>query len=224
MEAIQLHAEPRTVIGKKVKLLRHKNIVPGVIYGRHLDPVVVQFDKLELTSTLNQVGTSATLQVEVAGSPEPYLVIFRDIQHHTILRDIVHVDLQALSLTETVRVPVNIVLVGVAPAVESEAGVVMQTLQEVEIEALPTDLIPLIEVDISVLTEIGNSISVGDLEVPEGVTILSNPDVTIVQVTYEAIEEVEEELEEDLLGEPLAEGAEGVEGAEGAEGAEETED
>ena len=82
MQAIQLHAEPRTVIGKKVKLLRQEGIVPGVIYGHHLDSVVVQFDKLELTAALRQVGTSATLQVEVAGSQEPYLVIFRDIQHH----------------------------------------------------------------------------------------------------------------------------------------------
>lgn len=221
MEAIQLHAEPRTVIGKKVKLLRHKNIVPGVIYGRHMDPIAVQFGKRELTTALNRVGTSATLQVEVTGSSEPYLVIFRDVQHHVILRDVVHVDLQALSLTETVRVPVNIVMVGIAPAVEAEAGVVMQVLQEVEIEALPTALIPMIEVDISGLTEIGNSISVGDLEVPAGVTILNNPDVTIVQVTYEAIEEVEEEeVEEDLLGEPLAEGEEGEESAEETEEAE----
>jgi large subunit ribosomal protein L25 len=224
MVATQLHAEPRTVTGKKVKLLRQEDIVPGVIYGRHIDPVVVQFDKRELTTALNRVGTSATLQVEVSGSSEPYLVIFRDIQHHVIQRDVVHVDLQALSLTETVRVPVSIVLVGVAPAVETEAGVVMQVLQEIEIEALPTDLIRLIQVDISGLTEIGNSISVGDLEVPEGVTILSNPDVTIVQVTYEALEEVvEEELEEDLLGEPLVDGEEGAEGAEGAEETEEAE-
>ncbi|MCJ7552150.1 MAG: 50S ribosomal protein L25 [Anaerolineae bacterium] len=221
MEAIQLHAEPRTVIGKKVKLLRHKDIIPGIIYSRHIDPIAVQFDKRELTTALNRAGTSATLQVDVAGSAEPYLVIFRDIQHHTILRDVFHVDLQALSLTEIVRVPVNIVLIGIAPAVETDAGVVMQTLQEVEIEALPLDLIPFIEVDISILTEIGSSISVGDLEVPAGVTILSNPEVTIVQVTYEALEEVEEEeLEEDLLGEPLADGEEGAEGAEDTEEAE----
>jgi len=221
MEAIQLHAEPRTVTGKKVKLLRHNDIVPGVIYGRHIDPIAVQFGKHELTTALNQAGTSATLRVNVAGSSEPYLVIFRDVQHHVILRDVVHVDLQALSLTETVRVPLNIVLVGIAPAVETDAGVVVQTLQVVEIEALPSALIPFIEVDISILTEIGSSISVGDLDVPEGVTILSNPDVTIVQVTYEAIEEVEEEeVEEDLLGEPLVEGEEGEEGAEATEEAE----
>jgi large subunit ribosomal protein L25 len=215
MEAIQLHAEPRMLTGKKVKLLRQQDIIPGVIYGRHIDSVAVQFDKKELTAALNRAGTSSTLQVDVTDFPEPYLTIFRDVQHHTILRDVTHVDLQALSLTETVRVSVNIVIVGVSPAVETYAGVVMQTLQEVEIEALPTDLIPMIEVDISGLTEIGNSISVGDLNVPESITILNEPTVTIVQVTYEAIEEVEEEeeLEEDLLGEPLAEGEEAEEEA-----------
>lgn len=216
MEAIQLHAEPRTLTGKKVKLLRQKDIVPGVIYGRHIDPIAVQFDKRELTTALNRAGTSATVQVEVEGSSDPHLVIFRDVQHHAILRNVTHVDLQALSLTETVRVPLNIVLVGVAPVIESDAGVVTQVLQEVEIEALPTDLIPLIEVDVSGLTEIGASINVGDLEVPDGVTILSDPDVTIVQVSYQAAEEEEEVVEEDLLGEVLETGEEVAE--EGAEG------
>jgi len=203
MDATTLHAEPRTLTGKKAKLLRQQGIVPGVVYGRKMEPIVVQFDQRELTAALNRVGTSATVQVDVAGDAETYLTIFRDVQHHVTKRHIVHVDLQALSLTETVRVPVNLVVVGVAPAVEAEAGVVMQLLQEVEIEALPTDLIPMIEVDISGLTEIGMSIAVKDLQIPDGVTVINDPDVGVVQVTYQVEEEEEEEIEEIGLGEPL---------------------
>jgi len=219
MDAVQLHAEPRTLTGKKVKLLRQKGIVPGIVYGRHMEPIAVQFGLRELTAALQRAGTSATVQVDVTGDDESYLTIFRDVQHHVIKRHVVHVDLQALSLTETVRVPVNVVVVGVSPAVESEGAVVMQLLQEVEIEALPTDLIPMIEVDISGLTEIGMSISVADLQVPDGVAVLSAPDVGIVQVTYMAIEEEEEEEEEIGLGEALL-----IEGEEGEEGVEETEE
>jgi len=194
MEAIQLNAEPRTLIGKQVKLLRHQDIIPGVIYGRHMDkPIAVQFDYRELLAVLRQAGSSAAVMVQVKGESEPYLVIFRDVQHHPIRRDVRHVDLQALSLEETVRVPVSITLVGDAPAVEEGDGVLMQLMTELEIEALPTALIGTIEIDLSGLTEIGNSITVGDITPPEGVTILSPHDETIVQITHMAEEEVEEE-------------------------------
>jgi len=208
MEAIELRAEPRTLVGKQVKLLRHQNIIPGVIYGRHIDPIAVQFDHKELGKALNQAGTSAAVQVVVKGNSEPYLAIFRDIQRHPIRREVSHVDLQALSLTETVRVPVSVTLVGEAPAAEQEGGVLVQPLNELNIEALPSALIATIEVDISGLVEIGDSITVGDIVPPEGVTILNAADEAVVQVTFMAEETLEEEVEVEevevgLLGEEI---------------------
>jgi large subunit ribosomal protein L25 len=211
MEAIELRAEPRTLTGKKAKLLRRQSIVPGVIYGRHIEPIAVQFEYRELLKALNRAGTSAAVQVALTGAKEPYLAIFRDVQHNPIRRDVTHVDLQALSLTETVRVPVNVVLVGSAPAAEEAGGVVMQLLTELEIEALPTALIPVFEVDISSLTEIGDTITVGDIPVPEGIEILTQKTATIVQITFMAEEDLEPvepmamEGELGLLGEPLEE-------------------
>jgi large subunit ribosomal protein L25 len=222
MQTIELRAEPRTLTGKKAKLLRHQNIVPGVIYGRHIEPIAIQFEYRELLTALNRAGTSAALQLSLEGAEEPYLAIFRDVQHNPIRRDVTHVDLQALSLTETVRVPVNVVLTGSAPATEEAGGVVMQLLTELEIEALPTALIPVIEVDISGLEEIGDLITVGDLTVPEGVEILNAATETIVQITFMAEEDLEPEepmaLEGELVGEPLEELGEGEleEGAEEA--------
>ena len=201
MDSITLHASPRTVIGKQVKALRRQNIVPGVIYGHHIDPVVVQFDARHVTKVLNAVGTSSTVEVTVDGHEDPYLVIFRDTQIDTIRRTLTHIDLQALSLTETVRVPVSVILTGESLAVE-EGGVLVQILNELEIEALPNALIPSVEIDISILAEIGDSVSVGDLVVPEGVTILNPSEDTIVQVIYQVAEEeldVVEEEEEELL-------------------------
>ena len=184
MESTTLHASPRTVVGKKVKTLRNQNIVPGIIYGHHIEPQVVQFDGRHITKVLNQVGTSSTVEVQVEGTDEPYLAIFRDTQIDVIRRSINHVDLQALSLTETVRVPVNVILTGVSPAIEL-GGVLVQILNELEIEALPNALIPSVEIDLAVLADIGDSVSVGDLVVPEGVTILNGQEESIVQVTEE---------------------------------------
>jgi large subunit ribosomal protein L25 len=194
MDSITLHATPRTVIGKKVKVLRRQNIVPGVIYGHHLEPIPVQFDARHVTKVLNAVGTSSTVEVSVEGHDDPYLVIFRDTQIDTIRRTINHVDLQALSLTETVRVPVSVILTGESPAIEL-GGVLVQILNELEIEALPNALIPSVEIDLNLLQEIGDSVSVGDLEVPDGVTILNPAEDSIVQVIYQVAEEELEELE-----------------------------
>jgi large subunit ribosomal protein L25 len=198
MESITLQAAPRTVIGKKVKSLRRQDIVPGVIYGHHIEPLAVQFDARHVTKVFSLVGTSSTVEVTVEGYEEPYLAIFRDTQVDIIRRNLTHVDLQALSLTETVRVPVSVILTGASPAVEL-GGVLVHILNELEIEALPNALIPSVTIDISTLENIGDSVSVGDISVPEGVTILTPADETIVHVTYQAAEEEEEEEEEELL-------------------------
>ena len=198
MESIELHAEPRSVTGKKVKRLRREHVTPGIIYGHHIDPMAVKFSSRHVEQVLGRAGTSTTVQVHIEGEDEPYLAIFRDVQHHPIRRDVIHVDMQALSLEELVRVPVPVITVGEAPAATEAGGVLIQPLNELEIEALPMALIPSIQLDVTGLTEIGDSITVGDIEVPEGVTILNRPDETIVQVTFmeeEKLEEPQPELE-----------------------------
>lgn len=192
METLELRATPREIIGgTQVKALRREDIVPGIIYGHGIDPIAVQFDSREVEKAINEAGTSSTVQVYVEGTRDPYLAIFRDVQYHTIKRNVIHLDLQALDLKETVRVPVSVVLTGESAAVEDFGGVLLHILNELEIEALPTALVPSIEVDISVLTEIGQSITVGDIVPPPGVTILNAPHEFVAQVIY-----AEEEREE----------------------------
>ena len=147
MPNIELKATPRTVVGKKVKTLRNAGLTPGVIYGRHMDsPVAVSFNTRDLEHVMHEAGTSTTIQVFVDGTADPYLAIIRDAQFNAIKRNVIHLDLQALSLTETVRVPVSVVLVGIAPGIEL-GGILLQLANELEIEALPNALIPQIEVD-----------------------------------------------------------------------------
>jgi len=193
MEALELNATLRTVVGKKVSGLRRESIIPGVIYGHNTDPVAVQFNDRELEKSITKAGTSTTLQVFVEGTKEPYFAIFRDVQYHPIKRNVVHVDLQALNIKETVRLPITLSFIGEAPAIEL-GGLLLPHMNEVEVEALPLALVPEIPVDVSVLVEIGQSILVKDLVVPEGITILSEPEDVVVQVTWIA-EEEEEELE-----------------------------
>jgi large subunit ribosomal protein L25 len=203
METLELRATPREIVGgKQVKALRREDIVPGIIYGHGIDPIAVQFDSREIEKAISQAGTSSTIQVYVEGVSDPYLAIFRDVQYHVIKRNVIHLDLQALNLLETVRVPVSVILTGQSPAVEDAGGVLLHILNELEIEALPTALVPSIEIDVSVLTEIGQSITVGDIVPPPGVTILNTPHETIAQVIYTEEEKEEEVAEEAEVIEP----------------------
>jgi len=193
MEALKLHADPRTIVGKQVKGLRRQNIVPGVIYGYSGKPVNVQFNNRDLEKSISKAGTSTTLQIFVEGIEEPYFAIFRDVQYDVIKRNVIHVDLQSLNVKETVRLPIALTFIGIAPAIEL-GGVLLPLLNEVDVEALPLALVPTIPVDVSVITEIGQSISVKDLIVPEGITILNDSTDVVVQVSW--IVEEEEEAEE----------------------------
>jgi len=192
METLELRAMPREIIGgKQVKALRREAVVPGVIYGHGIAPIPVQFNSREVEKAISKAGTSSTVQVYVEGVRDPYLAIFRDVQYHTLKRNVIHLDLQALNLQEVVRVPVSVTLTGESPAVKDFGGVLLQILNELEIEALPTALVPEIAVDIAVLAQIGQSITVGDITPPAGVTILNAPNDIVVRVIY-----AEEEKEE----------------------------
>ena len=200
MEALELRATPREIIGgTQVKALRRKDVVPGIIYGHGIDPIAVQFDSREVEKSITQAGTSSTVQVYIEGTHDPYLAIFRDVQYHVTRRNVIHLDLQALNIKETVRVPVTVVLIGESPAVEELDGMLLHILNELEIEALPMALVPSIEIDIAVLTEIGQSITVGDIVPPPGVTILNARHETVVQVMYTEEEEEEAEAEVETM-------------------------
>jgi large subunit ribosomal protein L25 len=147
---------------------------------------------------------------------EKHYTLVRDKQRNPVRRSIIHVDFQAVSLTETVRADVTINLLGEAPAIETYLGTLIPSLEQISIECLPTNLPDSLDVDISGLTEIGDSILVGDLTAPEGVEILNDPEDVVVVVIAQAAEEVEEveeeiELDEDAEPEVLGKREEGEE-------------
>ncbi len=213
MEQLKLQATPRTVIGKQVKQLRRAGLLPGIIYGSSIEPLAVQFDAREARSIANQAGSSSLINVYVAGTPTPYSVIIRDVQWDYLKRVLIHLDLQALSMTEKVRIQISINLVGDAAAVEELGGVLLHLVNEVDVECLPSALVPAIAVDISELTQIGDSISVKDIVVPEGIEILTDAEETVVQISavVEEVEEVEEIVVELEAGEVEVIGEEGEE-------------
>ena len=190
MEEILLDAESRDVIGKQVKALRRQGKLPGILYGRSMQPTPIMMDLRDATRTLVQLAPSALVTVVLAG--EKHLALVREKQRDFIRGTLKHVDFQTVSMKEKLRVNVIIDLVGLAPAVKDFNGVLVEGLTEVEVECFPQDLPSKISVDISGLKKIGDSITVRDLIMPPNVESLDNPDEMIVIVTAQAAEEVVE--------------------------------
>jgi large subunit ribosomal protein L25 len=190
MKEILLDAESRDVIGKQVKALRRQGKLPGILYGRSIQPTPIMMDLRDATRTLVRLAPSALVTVVLAG--EKHLALVREKQRDFIRGTLKHVDFQTVSMKEKLRVNVIIDLVGLAPAVKDFNGVLVEGLTEVEVECFPQDLPSKISMDISGLKKIGDSITVRDLIMPPNVTSLDNPDEMIVIVTAQAAEEVVE--------------------------------
>ena len=203
MDEVVFQANRREVIGKKVKTLRREGMLPAVVYGHNIEPISISLDMRDALRTLDSISPSALVVLEIDG--EKHYTLVRDKQRNPVRRSIIHVDFQAVSLTETVRADVNVNIIGEAPAVETYLAIVVPSLEQLSIECLPTDLPDRIDVDISGLSEIGDSILVGDLTVPEGVEVMDDPEEVVVVVIPQAAEE-EEEVEEEEV--ELEEGAE----------------
>ena len=196
MEEVVFQANRRDVIGKKVKTLRREGILPAVVYGHNIEPISISLDMRDAVRTLDSISPSALVVLDIDG--EKHHTLVRDKQRNPVRRTIMHVDFQAVSLTETVRADVSVNIVGEAPAVETDLGIVVPSLEQISIECLPTNLPDKLDVDISGLSEIGDSILVGDLTAPDGVEIMSDPEDVVVVVIAQAAEEVEEVEEEEV--------------------------
>jgi large subunit ribosomal protein L25 len=184
--------------------------VPGTIYGLGGDALSVTVDWRELRVALTtEAGLNALINLETEGQSE--LTIVKEMQRHPIRRSVEHVDFLRISRDQAIEVEVPVVLTGEAEDVTRNDGVVEQVLFNLTISAKPGSIPNDLTVDISALT-IGDSIRVGDLELPEGVETDVEDEEPIVTGRVQQVEAEPEPVE----GE---EGAEGVEGAEGAEAA-----
>ena len=199
-EEVLINAEKRNVVGKQVKALRRQGILPGVIYGRHIEAFPIQMDAHDASLILDKLTASSLITIDVDG--EKFNVLMRDRQRDVIFGDLLHVDFLVVSLTEKLRATIELKLVGEAPVADNPEVVVTQVLNDIEIEAFPQDLPEVIEVDISTLETVDDEITVADLDLGEDIAILTDPNETIVSVGYVAQEEIAEEEEAEELAEP----------------------
>ena len=225
MDIVELKAGIRPQTGKKgAKECRRKGLLPGVLYGKGDEPVAVAGDPKELDHVMHtHSGGNVIIKLTVEDKAgEALNVVVNELQVDALKGTMRHVDFCHISLDEKIRSAVPFKIVGESPGVK-QGGVLEHTLWELEVESLPLDIPRHIEVDVSAL-EIGDSLAVSDLQVPEGVAVLSDWDLAVVSIAAPRVEEVVEVAPEAEIegAEPEVITAEAEKEAKEAEGQEET--
>jgi len=192
-ERLTIDAESRTVVGKKVKRLRWDGVIPAVIYGNG-EPATIQLDNRILRRVLRKAGSTSLIDISLAGQTRT--VLAREIQQHLTRGDLIHVDFLEVDMKVKITAEASLMLVNQsAPMAEGLGTDVLSTLS-VAIEALPDDLVAEIEVDASLITSTGKVVTVSDLPIPKGVSILTDDETVVARFVYTRLETVEEEEEE----------------------------
>ncbi|MCR4278214.1 MAG: 50S ribosomal protein L25 [Candidatus Berkelbacteria bacterium] len=221
MESVALVARSRELTGKKVKNIRLKGEIPGVVYGHGLESTPITVERVALKKAYAKAGSGTLVDLTI-GEQKPIKVLFHEPQVHYLNGEPIHFDLYAVKMDEEIETTIPIVFVGISPAVDELEGNFIANRDELTIKCLPGNLIPNVEVDISVLKTFDDSIKVSDIQVPETVQIQDEMEETVALVTApRSEEELEAELAEDKAAEEAAVGALGEEApaAEGEEGA-----
>lgn len=210
---LDLTAEARTVVGKKVKHLRREGKVPANLYGHGVDSTPIQVDAKALADTLRHSTATTLINLRIGEHSRPRPVFVRDVRWALMRHEAQHVDFFAVRMDEKMRATVQLVFRGESPAARSTELMLIHPLTSVQVEGLPGDLPESIPVDVSHLEEVDQSIHVRDLSLPEGVTVLADLDELIVKVTMTraALEPVATEDTAEAAGEAAAEEAPTVE-------------
>jgi large subunit ribosomal protein L25 len=199
-----LGVELREGRGKGVaRKLRADGRIPGICYRRNAESIAVSLDPRELDLVLRNAsaGINTLLDLKVAGGGDfdGRQVLVKELQRDPITGAYLHADLYAVDLKQTIHVSIPIQIKGTAIGVTLGAGILDHAMRELDVECLPNAIPEEIAADVSEL-EIGDSIHVRDLQVPEGVEILNDPDVSVVSVVAPAVVEEEAPAEEELEG------------------------
>jgi large subunit ribosomal protein L25 len=191
---LELKAQIREDVGKKIKSLRKQGIIPAVVYGSGHKSVSIQVNYEEFRKILEQTGESTLLKLKVGN--EIKNVLIHDISRDPVSGKFTHIDFYNVRMDKTIKAEVPLLFEGEAPAVKNLEGVLVKNITEVEVEALPKDLPHEIKVDISVLDSFDKHIRAKDLVLPAGVKIELNLDEVIVSVIPPRSEEEIKETEE----------------------------
>jgi large subunit ribosomal protein L25 len=211
LEQIELNASIRKTTGNgPARVLRREGRVPAVLYGPKSDPVLLSVGRQELDRVLKKGGFGQMLLKLVIqnGDTETKTTMIKELQTDPVSHNYLHIDFYEVDLTRKILVKVPLVAQGKAKGIE-DGGMLQLVRRELEVLCLPTQIPEILEIDITKL-DIGDSLHVEDISLPEGIEIPAESNFTILTiVSGRMAEEVvaEAEVTEEVVGEEQAEGA-----------------
>ena len=179
---VQLELQPRELLGKKVGRLRRVGIVPVHLYGPAIEPRSLQCAAPRLVQALATAGASSPISVTIAGESGTHIAFAREIQWDPRRDTVLHVDLMATDVSRPVTALVPLTLTGQAPGASRSGGTVSQLLFDVQVSALPLEMPPLFELDLTVMTDPNSVLRVGDITVSGDVSLLTDAEEMIARI------------------------------------------
>ena len=203
-QQVELQISPREVTGKATKRLRKAGIIPANIFGHKQESQTVQVEALAFEALRRAHRTKSVLSLRMPGRGNVQTALIRRIQRDPRNGKILHIDFFRVSLTERVTVKVPLHVVGEAPAVKIENGVLLHLLDALEVECAAQDIVDRFDVDVSSLTEIDAIIHAGDIQLPPNYTLITSHDEGVVKVAATRAEIAEEAAEVEAAAAPEA--------------------
>ena len=194
MSNIKLQARLRNRVGKKGRAFLDFKNIPAVIYGPKSKNRNLEIGRAEFNRALEISGQSSLVDVYI-GEENPVKAIINDVARDPLSGNVIHADFYELDMNKKLKIDVELNFIGESPAVKEKGAELIKNLDRIEVECLPKDLVPEIDVDISSLQEIGDHIFTKDIILPTGLEFVTQPGLAVASV---------EEIKEEIIMEPQA--------------------
>lgn len=175
--------------------IRGMGKIPAVVYGPGVEPVSLSVSYNDFQKLYNEAGESTLVDLSIDGG-KSVKVLIQDVQYHPLTQKMRHVDFRQIRMDKEIETAVELVFIGVAPAIKELGGTLSTPMSEINTKCLPDKLLSSFEVDLSLLKTFDDSIYVKDLKLPEGVICLDNPEALIAKVAPSLTEDQIKALEE----------------------------
>ena len=193
MSEMSIQVEKREKTGKGgSRQARMRGQIPAVVYGSGKDSVPVQVNRKTFLDLMKKAGSENPIfLLKLSDTSQERHAMIRDMQKNPLSRQVIHIDFQRIEMTHKVRVTVPVELVGTAYGVKVEGGLIDFVVREVHVECLPGDIPNHLEMNVTEL-HAGHHAAAKDLKLPEGVTLLDDPERVILSVVHARTEEAAE--------------------------------
>jgi len=212
MEKLQL--EKREITGKKVKHLRQKGLTPAVVYDSHGQSINVTMSSSDAQWLYKNTTSTTILDTQL--EKESFKALVKEFSINPVTDEINHVSLFRIDENVPMVFTIPFKIVGVSPAVKNNIGVLVNVLDSIDVKCKMADLVPYIEIDISNLENVGQTIAVDDIQLPKGISLINDEQAKAAIVTItepQKVEEVQPTVTEEAVEEEVTEGEESAETA-----------